>query len=394
MPTNVTCVAFVPTKPSHLAACLVGSVDKKLRVLALPEGRGEAETGLVLETLLESPPLSLDVSELGPAGAEPVVAGEEGPEAATERPREIRAVVTCMGGEAHVLEVVLAAPGTQGAGLVAELHPTQRFQNHTKHATVGRLAPGARRFCTVSRDHRACLYAEPVPTGADEVPFAPPVRAAGSNLYGTAFPASGSSRTSAGSSGVERPFAPLGPALVFLGEVTTCAWLSAAVVALAVRNDNYLHLVDTATRPAKVARRMNMNALGDDVVSFAVLDLCASRDGELLLACTDNARVILFEVATGQQLRNFYGASVDEYDLPTVIFSLDETFVYATSTRSSAAAAASEGPCGEVVVWAVQTGAQVLTLPAHQKGVRCLSRHPYAEALVSGSFDKTVSFFG
>lgn len=42
--------------------------------------------------------------------------------------------------------------------------------------------------------------------------------------------------------------------------------------------------------------RVNLNALGDRVVSFAVLALSASPDGSMVAACTDRSRVIVLQV--------------------------------------------------------------------------------------------------
>ena len=41
---------------------------------------------------------------------------------------------------------------------------------------------------------------------------------------------------------------------------------------------------------------MNLNALGDRVVSFAVLALSVSPNGSMVAACTDRSRVIVLQV--------------------------------------------------------------------------------------------------
>ena len=45
--------------------------------------------------------------------------------------------------------------------------------------------------------------------------------------------------------------------------------------------------------------RVNLNALGDSVVSFAVLALSTSPDGSMVAACTDRSRVIVLQVWMG-----------------------------------------------------------------------------------------------
>merc|ERR1719217_170653 len=118
-----------------------------------------------------------------------------------------------------------------------------------------------------------------------------------------------------------------------------------------------------------------MNAMKDTIVSFTVLALAASPDGKMLAACTDKSRVIVFEAFTERQLRNLYGATVDEYDMPSVHFSLDSTFLYTTTTLPQPAVLKQAedpriGMVGQVVVFEVSTGNLALTHPCHTKPVR------------------------
>ena len=46
--------------------------------------------------------------------------------------------------------------------------------------------------------------------------------------------------------------------------------------------------------------RVNLNALGDRVVSFAVLALSVSPNGSMVAACTDRSRVIVLQVPQRQ----------------------------------------------------------------------------------------------
>merc|ERR1711971_893213 len=104
---------------------------------------------------------------------------------------------------------------------------------------------------------------------------------------------------------------------------------------------------------------------------------------------------------TSRQVRNLYGATVEEYDVPSVCFSLYHTYIYTTSTLTAAICqkyeqedrAGAKLLSGQVAVFEMKTGAKILDLPIHEKAVRTLSRHPFTEALVTGSFDKTVKFW-
>jgi len=146
--------------------------------------------------------------------------------------------------------------------------------------------------------------------------------------------------------------------------------------------------------------KANLNALGDSVVSFAVLALAVSPDRRLLAACTDKCRVIVMRTFTETQVRNLFGATIDEYDVPSICFSLDQSFIYATSSlpqrtvrRDSGDEVTVNDMCGEVVIFELRGGEPVLKLPCHRKPVRCMARHPLSEHLVTGSFDKTVRFW-
>jgi len=281
-------------------------------------------------------------------------------------------LATAMGGEVLVLWLVRPSSqdpdDTDGGEGAWALELGQRFKDHAKHATGGRFAPPAEEgqpsthFVTVSRDHQANLY----------------VRDAGDPVG--AFSLAGSAS--------------------FPGEVTCCCWASDRTFVL-----HYWDVdggSDGAAAGPHERLKTNLNALGDSVVSFAVLAMAISPDRELLVVCTDKSRVIVLQTFTGRQLRNLYGAVVDEYDTPSVCFSHDRSFLYVTSSvpmrgrRSGDEEVDSEvaAMCGEVLIFEVRSGEVMLRLPCHRKPVRCLARHPHTEALVTGSFDRAVRYWG
>lgn len=345
---NVTAVAWAATRYDELLT-VVASSDRRLSLLNGSEVLTELSG-------LESPPLSLDMApvteaQLGSNGCQEVLA-------------------TFMGGEVLLLHLKRPAPGGKGespSGDVGEWHLeiSQRFKDHTKHVTSGCFAPldgdqgsPTAHFITVSRDWQA-------------------------NLYRRAPSAFG-----------------LVTSVRMTGEVTCACWLNSASFAFAVREDHHLHYWDVAADGERPKERMkiNMNALGDTVVSFAVLSLAASPDGSLVAACTDKSRIIVFQAFSNRQLRNLYGAVVDDYDVPSVCFSLDMAFIYGTSTLPQAAVQedddrVNQGMSGQITVFDVKSGERVLQLPAHKKAVRCMRRHPLSEMLVTGSFDKTVRYW-
>eukprot|EP00401_Gymnodinium_catenatum_P030072 CAMPEP_0117481334 /NCGR_PEP_ID=MMETSP0784-20121206/12848_1 /TAXON_ID=39447 /ORGANISM="" /LENGTH=462 /DNA_ID=CAMNT_0005275791 /DNA_START=15 /DNA_END=1400 /DNA_ORIENTATION=- len=339
---NVTAVCWVASSCSEMVA-VVATADRRLRAMDV-----EAEVLCELADF-SSPILNLD--------AVPCVDTKEGADVRSPAVDQ-ELLATSMGGETVLLRV--CRPTSSGGSWALEV--AQRFKDHAKHVTCGRFAPPAEEggscthFVTASRDHQAMLY----------------------ERRGGEFSLAGTVRS--------------------VGEVTSCCWASATTFVLASRDDHHLRYWDVAGSDGKPAERLktNLNALGDSVVSFTVLALAVSPDRRLIAVCTDKSRIILLPTFSDVQVRNLYGAVIDEYDVPSVSFSMDRSFLYATSSLPQKAVPqrgeVGEVLCGEVVIFEIRTGAVVLKLPCHTKPVRCMDRHPLTEALVTGSFDKTVRF--
>lgn len=353
---NVTAVAWAALSFDELVL-VVATADRRIRLLGGPEG------AQVLTDFrdLASPPLGLDVG---------AVVSPEAPDSSCCQD----ILVTTMGGEVQLLKLRRPPPSAFTASASScSLESGQRFKDHQKQVTSGRFAPlqegevSSRHFVTVSRDHKANFYARP-DASSDFC------------LTGTAS---------------------------FIGEATCCCWLDFSVCALAARDDHELHywrvgggnVVPSAPSNPKEELRVNLNALGDSVVSFTVLALAVSPDRSLVAACTDKSRVIVLEALTARQLRNLFGAIVNELDVPSVCFSLDGCFVYVSSSLPHPGREAEEeeprlGLCGQVAIFQVRDASLVLQLPCHEKAVRCFDRHPRRELLATGSFDKTVKYWG
>eukprot|EP00931_Biecheleriopsis_adriatica_P022033 TRINITY_DN14262_c0_g1_i1.p1 TRINITY_DN14262_c0_g1~~TRINITY_DN14262_c0_g1_i1.p1 ORF type:complete len:483 (+),score=94.86 TRINITY_DN14262_c0_g1_i1:146-1594(+) len=352
---NVTAVAWVATKFDELLS-VVATADRRLRLLGGFGGEVLAEYAD-----FSSPPLSVDVAK----AAEP----------AGSRCQEL--LVTTMGGEAHLLQLERKLvqhqeevyPSPAGQVEKWSIQARQLFRDHQKQVTSGRFAPasdevgGSSHFVTASRDHKAQFY----------------------------------SRT-------DGKFCLIGT-VAMQGEVTCCAWLGHTTCILAARDDHELHYWDMCSDGVSLPKeslRANLNALGDSIVSFTVLALAVSPNRSMVAACTDKCRVIVLQPFTSRQLRNLYGAVIGEYDMPSVCFSLDSSFLYVTSTLPHAGdqrlPADEDKPftalVGQIAIFEVRKAQLVLQLACHEKAVRCLDRHPLSENLVTGSFDKRVKYWG
>jgi WD40 repeat protein len=121
-----------------------------------------------------------------------------------------------------------------------------------------------------------------------------------------------------------------------------------------------------------------VNALGDDFVSFNVLDL-AVHDKHVI-ACTDKSRVIMYKLGTPFQVRNFFGLENDEYSTPRV--QLDQSgHLYATSQSK------------QICVFDVASEKLVHELRGHKNIVRDIHVHKSRGLLASCSYDKTVKLW-
>lgn len=359
-PANVTSVCWAAVSSEELLI-VVATTDRRLRLLGGPEGQVLTDF-----SALASPPLGVDVASVSQAALASIGFQE--------------ILVTTMGGEVHILH--LKRPVALGDRLVAligdpgtwSIEQGQTFKDHQKHVSAARFAPTSseadvsKHFVSVSRDHKVHIYTR------------------GHSVEAQSFVLTGT--------------------IHCLAEATSCAWVSDSTFVFAVRDDNNLHYWDVdksdpASKP-KERQKTNLNALGDSVVSFTVLALAVSPDGSLVAACTDKSRVILLKACTDRQLRNFYGATINEFDVPGLCFSLDSCFLYVTSTlpvplRKSDDMDSSVRPivaCGQLAIFEVRSSSLVLQLPCHEKAVRCLDRHPRSEIVVTGSFDKTVKLWG
>jgi len=154
---------------------------------------------------------------------------------------------------------------------------------------------------------------------------------------------------------------------------------SARTLVVAVRDDNYLHYIDT--EDGKEINRYNMNAVGDDHVSFSALHINSSPNQEYLLVSTDLHRLIMFECGGAKQVRNFFGSVNDQYSHPVNCWSSEGRYVYSTSQDKA------------VYVWDVVTEKIIKKLEGHRQGVRNLDHHPTQSLLLSCSFDGFVNLW-
>ena len=163
---------------------------------------------------------------------------------------------------------------------------------------------------------------------------------------------------------------------------------STARFVVAVRDDNYLHIVDAGSAAGVdnavgevEGARINMNERGDDHVSFTALSLATSPSGGLLLVANDHNRVMLFDLRTKRLLRNYYGAANGDMSTPRVAWGGGGTMRYVyVSTEDST-----------VFVWDSENARPAGVLKGgHGKRLRDMAPHPTLNRMITVSFDQSI----
>jgi len=144
-----------------------------------------------------------------------------------------------------------------------------------------------------------------------------------------------------------------------------------------IKENAFLQYIHVDTWEISLA---NVNELGDEYVSFTILELKLSQDGSQLLASTDMSRAIMFRQGSEAQVRNFYGYECDGYGQPRTIFD-SKGMIYMTSQDF------------KIYIYDINSGLQIDNLALHGAFVRDLDYHPDHDLLASGSYDKTIKIW-
>jgi WD40 repeat protein len=106
-----------------------------------------------------------------------------------------------------------------------------------------------------------------------------------------------------------------------------------------------------------------------------------SPDGKTLVSGSPDGQVLLWQVATGRQIRRFkgHGASI-----MAVVFSPDGTMV------ASCSGVESEQHDNTVRLWDIATGKELHCLKGHERGVTIVAFSPDSKTLASGSADFSI----
>lgn len=221
---------------------------------------------------------------------------------------------------------------------IDEIH--QHFKDHRKYVVRGLFSPkNGQYIATASYDQTVCVYRQ-----EDQKPL---------------------------------PSYTLVKQLTFLGGVETICFLNDTLV-VGVRDDNYLHYVNLLDFQEE---RCNMNANGDNWVSFSPVWLSPSPDGRYLLCSTDHSsgRLILFAGHQSIQVQNYYDAPTDnKFTTRRQVFHPSGKYFYACG-----------GDDNSIRVYETKSGNVVAQLSGHTSMIRAMTVDAKL-GLVTGGYDHAV----
>ncbi|KAI8636526.1 WD40-repeat-containing domain protein [Parasitella parasitica] len=221
----------------------------------------------------------------------------------------------------------------------------QIFRDHQKYVVHGFFSPVTGKYiATASYDRTVCIYLAHCNTEEGGLPRYALVK-------------------------------QIGP---FIGNVETICFASDSTLVVGVRDDNYLHYINLENMQQQ---RINMNATGDDWVSFSPTCISVSSDGSQLLCTTDHesGRTILFETGTSRQIQNYYIHATDnKFATKKHVWHPSGLYFYASG-----------GDDNSISVVETKTGHTIKSLTGHEAMIRSLVLDPEI-GLVSAGYDHSV----
>ncbi|KAI8069990.1 WD40-repeat-containing domain protein [Gongronella butleri] len=248
-----------------------------------------------------------------------------------------------------------------------DAHVLQLFKDHQRYIVHGCFSDDGQYLCTASYDHTVCVYV--------------------SNRTAAAS-ANADADNDNGDNSMYRRIGKMGP---FVGNVECICFLPCteaeardqvhgAQLLVAVQNDNYLRVIDIDERGARETRKINLNANGDDWVSFSPVWLTmlpAAQDdvpaaSPLVLVATDHSsgRMILLDTVSGQHVQNYYvHPSDNKFITRRHAFHPSGAYFYAIGSEHDNAIKVVETKTGNVVSTLLGHGAMVRALAVHGTGL-------------------------
>lgn len=268
--------------------------------VALSDDGGTVLTGCADRTLKATPCSGLPAYAIPDEAAAVVMQHPKAPvlTCAIHPWRQDIAVSGCMDGQVHVFSLVTG-------------EVLQKFTAHQKYCVRVKWSPCGTLLATASYDQSVCLYraisdtlVSSAPTGKAEEIVSTKDGTSPGFMVGSDTDV-GADAGAGADCGPRTPNFSFVDQFMFPGGVECITFIdrdevTPARLVVGTREDNCLTVIDTVTG---ARTRLNMNAFGDDFISFTPMDLSISPNGQFILVSTDKDRLLLLSLTTGRVVR-------------------------------------------------------------------------------------------
>ena len=169
-------------------------------------------------------------------------------------------------------------------------------------------------------------------------------------------------------------------------EVASLCWISDDCLCVAETGECILTVWSIQDKKTQIVGQICMNlAIYDPRESeYTALTMAVDNTCKFLTVCTNRNSALLFSIPEKWNkdpevpIKVLYGMSVGIYDVPSIAFSIDSSFVYVSSDK-------------EIVVFEAKTGFKAFTINVSaSRSIRNMKRHPLVDKLATVSFDKQL----
>lgn len=267
---------------------------------------------------------------------------------------ELALAASCMDGSVHLLCWQTVDEGDDENGRLRLI--CSALTLHTNYVTSVRFSPGGSYLATASNDRTAMLFSVKKDALSDE-----------SKAWEDVF-------TAMQRYHLETPVVDV--AFLIDKNRSPASTVESCRLIVAERSSVYLHVV---TLPSKTVEDVNVNEKDDTHLSFSILAISPSPDGNTVCIATDSDQIVLLDLSTGEQMGSLVGHRSGEYAQPSVCWDPSGRYVFSTSQNDAG-----------IYVWNVITKRLDCVLKKHTKQVRSIDVDVASRGLVSGSYDKSV----
>jgi WD40 repeat protein len=169
-------------------------------------------------------------------------------------------------------------------------------------------------------------------------------------------------------------------------EISSICWIAEDTIAVAETGNCMVGLYKIMDGKKTLIGEMCMNkSTRDPRSNYSMLAMAWHDELRLLAGCTSRNSAVLFQLPKTIDdkkavcpIKTYYGMSLGVYDFPSIMFSVDGSFLYVTSDK-------------EIIVFETKTCHKVFSISGSEsKPVRCVSRHHPSDTLATVSFDKSL----